>query len=105
MVKLTIKDRAGRALSIESETSVTLMEAIRNAGIDELLALCGGSCSCATCHVYISPAFSDSLSSPSADEIALLECSDHRTPQSRLACQIVLEEENDGIEVVIAPEN
>jgi 2Fe-2S ferredoxin len=39
----------------------TVMEVIRDAGFDELLALCGGCCSCATCHVYVDPAFADKL--------------------------------------------
>jgi 2Fe-2S ferredoxin len=57
---------------------MTLMEAIREAGNDELLALCGGCCSCATCHVHVDPAFADRLPPIGADENDLLDSSDHR---------------------------
>jgi 2Fe-2S ferredoxin len=54
------------------------MEVIRDNGFDELLALCGGCCSCATCHVHIDPAYMDKLSPISDDESDLLDSSDHR---------------------------
>ena len=57
MPQLIVIDRKGEQSVIDSESNQTAMEAIRNAGIDDLLALCGGVCSCATCHVYVDPAF------------------------------------------------
>jgi 2Fe-2S ferredoxin len=64
------------------------MEAIRAAGIDELLAMCGGCCSCATCHVYVDPGFMALLPEISGDENALLDSSTHRHDNSRLSCQL-----------------
>jgi 2Fe-2S ferredoxin len=81
------------------------MEAIRDNGFDELLALCGGCCSCATCHVHVDPAFLDRLPVMSADEDDLLESSDHREANSRLSCQLPFTADLDGLRVAIAPED
>ena len=81
------------------------MEAIRDNGFDELLALCGGCCSCATCHVHVDPAFADKLPAMSEDEDDLLESSDHRNESSRLSCQIAFTSDLDGLKVTIAPED
>ncbi|WP_051187263.1 2Fe-2S iron-sulfur cluster-binding protein [Sphingobium wenxiniae] len=77
----------------------------RDNGFDELLALCGGCCSCATCHVFIDPEFIESLPAPGEDENDLLDSSDHRNDRSRLACQIGLNAGLDGLRVTIAPED
>jgi 2Fe-2S ferredoxin len=81
------------------------MEAIRNAGIDELLALCGGVCSCATCHVHVDPEFAGALPPLSDDEDALLDGCDHRNEHSRLSCQIRMNEQLAGLRVTIAEED
>ena len=91
MAKLIVVTRDGTEHEIEADTSLTVMENIRDAGFDELLALCGGCCSCATCHVYIEESGGD-LSEPSADEDDLLDSTGCRTSQSRLACQVRLAE-------------
>lgn len=105
MPKLIVVDRAGVEKTIEAQTGLTLMEAIRDNGFDELLALCGGCCSCATCHVYVDPAFADKLPPMSEDENDLLESSDHRNETSRLSCQVPLTAEMDGLKVSIAAED
>ncbi len=105
MPKLTIVNRAGAESEITAKTGVSLMEAIRDAGFDEMMALCGGCCSCATCHVYVDPAFVGSLPPASPDEDALLESTSHRTATSRLSCQVPLTEVLDGLRVTIAPED
>jgi 2Fe-2S ferredoxin len=81
------------------------MEIIRDAGFDELLALCGGCCSCATCHVHVDPAFLNRLPAMSADEDELLNSGAYRTSTSRLSCQIVFTDDLDGLPVAIAPED
>ena len=105
MPKLIVVDRAGTEKTIEAQTGLTLMEAIRDNGFDELLALCGGCCSCATCHIYVDPAFADKLPPMSEDENDLLESSDHRNETSRLSCQVPLTAEMDGLKVSIAAED
>lgn len=103
MVQISLTDRAGEQRVIEADPGLSLMEAIRDSGVDELLALCGGCCSCATCHVYVEG--TDALSGPSDDENDLLDSSDHRTERSRLSCQISLTAALDGLRVTIAPED
>ncbi|MDE1466961.1 2Fe-2S iron-sulfur cluster-binding protein [Aurantiacibacter sp. D1-12] len=105
MPKLTVVNRAGEETTIEVEDGLTVMEAIRDNGFDELLALCGGCCSCATCHVHVDPAFKDKLPALDVDEDDLLDSSDHRDENSRLSCQIPLTSELDGMKVTIAEED
>ena len=105
MPTLTVVNRAGVESTVEASAGLTVMEAIRDNGFDELLALCGGCCSCATCHVHVDPAFADRLPPLGDDEDDLLESSDHRDATSRLSCQIALTPELDGLRVTIAPED
>jgi 2Fe-2S ferredoxin len=79
------------------------MEAIRASDIEEIFAICGGCCSCATCHVYVGPLQAEGLPEMGADEDGLLACSRHRTERSRLSCQIRLTAALDGLRVEIAP--
>jgi ferredoxin, 2Fe-2S len=81
------------------------MELIRDNGFDELLALCGGCCSCATCHVFVDDSFADKLPAMSEDENDLLDSSDHRAGNSRLSCQLQFTDALDGLKVTIAPED
>ena len=71
MTKLVIVDRSGNEREIEATDGVSVMEVIRDNGFDELLALCGGCCSCATCHVFVDPAFAGALPAVSEDETHL----------------------------------
>ena len=105
MAEILITTRNGTERRIPITPGYTLMEAIRDAGIDELMALCGGSCSCATCHVFIDPEFADRLPPISEDEDDLLDSSDHRGPTSRLSCQIPLSDALDGLAATIPPED
>lgn len=104
-MKIIVVERDGTETVTEAETGVTLMEAIRDHGFDELLALCGGCCSCATCHVYVDEAFLEALPALADDESDLLDSSDHRRPTSRLSCQIPLDQSLEGLRVTIAPED
>ena len=61
MPKLIVELRDGEERVLEGEAGLSVMEVIREGGIDEILALCGGNCSCATCHVHVDPAFADLL--------------------------------------------
>lgn len=105
MPKLIVTTREGDTSEIEVEDGLTVMEAIRDNGFDELLALCGGCCSCATCHIHVDPAFKDMLPEMSEDEDDLLESTEHRVETSRLSCQIPFSSELDGLKVTIAPED
>ncbi|MDR2857848.1 MAG: 2Fe-2S iron-sulfur cluster binding domain-containing protein [Novosphingobium sp.] len=105
MPQITVVNQAGEERGIEAPLGRTLMEVIRDNGFDELLALCGGCCSCATCHVHIDAAFMDKVPTMSEDENDLLDSSDHRNGFSRLSCQIPMTDALDGLKVTIAQED
>ncbi len=105
MPSLIVVDRKGNEKTVTGEAGLSVMEVIRDNGFDELLALCGGSCSCATCHVHVDAAWFGKVGGPHEDEADLLDSSDHRRGTSRLACQIQFSDELDGLKVTIAPED
>ncbi len=105
MAKLIVTTREGETREVEAQAGLTVMEAIRDNGFDELLALCGGCCSCATCHVHVDDAWIEAVGRPGADEDDLLDSSDHRNERSRLSCQIEMTQALDGLTVTIAPED
>jgi 2Fe-2S ferredoxin len=105
MPKLIVVSRDGSEKTVEAENGLSVMEAIRDNGFDELLALCGGCCSCATCHVFVDDAWMGVVGGPGEDENDLLDSSDHKQASSRLSCQIEMSDALDGLKVVIAPED
>lgn len=104
MTHIVVTTRGGETLAVPAPAEVSIMEAIRDAGINDLAALCGGSCSCATCHVYVGEGRLNALPSVSAAEDDLLDGSEHRKANSRLSCQIICNSDLDGLRVTIAPE-
>ena len=102
MIQLTVENRQGAKSVFECAPRGTLMEAIRDQGVEDEFALCGGCCSCATCHVVIDPAQAVLLPPPSEAELDLLEDSDHRESGSRLSCQVALTAEIERLDVRIA---
>lgn len=105
MPKLIVVTRDGEEQEITGEAGLSVMEVIRDAGIDEILALCGGCCSCATCHVHVDPEFAAKLKPMSEDENDLLDSSADRDDTSRLSCQIEFTDALDGLKVRIAVED
>lgn len=105
MPKLIVVTREGEEREIVGEAGLSVMEVIRDAGIDEILALCGGCCSCATCHVHVDPDFAAKLKPMSPDEDDLLDSTSDRDEFSRLSCQIELTDGLDGLKVKIAAED
>lgn len=103
MPDLKVTRRDGSIRQIAAPAAMTLMEVLRDEGL-EIEALCGGCCSCATCHVYIDPGNAGLLPPISEDEALLLEDSEnYRAGTSRLSCQIRITDDMDGLEVEIAP--
>ena len=102
MAEITVTTREGKDITLAANPGMSVMEIIRDGGIDELLALCGGCCSCATCHVYVD---AGETGVASDDEADLLDSSDHKKPNSRLSCQIAFTAALDGLKVTIAPED
>jgi 2Fe-2S ferredoxin len=93
----------GSEHSVQGAAGRPVMEILRDNGFHELLALCGGSCSCATCHIFVDPKKLVLLPPISEDENDLLGSSSHRKANSRLSCQIPFSDALDGLRVAIAP--
>ena len=104
MPKLIVVTHTGEEVTIEGQAGTSVMQSMRDGGVSDLLALCGGCCSCATCHVWVDPAFIDKLPKAAEEETALLEDSSHRKATSRLSCQIRLADNLDGLRVTLAPD-
>ncbi len=105
MPKLIVTTREGEEREIDGEAGLSVMEVIRDSGIDEILALCGGCCSCATCHVHVDDAFVGLLPKMGPDEDDLLDSTSERDAGSRLSCQIMFDDALDGLKVRIAAED
>lgn len=104
MPTIVVHGRGGNRSEIRTESGISIMEALRGGGFDELSSLCGGCCSCATCHVYVENGFLDALAGPDGDEADMLDCLAHRADNSRLACQLLVTDALDGMEIRVAPE-
>ena len=86
-----------------AEPGRSLMEVARDNNVVGIPADCGGSCACATCHVYVDPEWAAAVGPPDDIEEGLLEMADNAQPgRSRLSCQIVLRPELDGLTVKVA---
>lgn len=102
MSTITVIDSQGNSKEVELEVGLSLMELLRDEGYEEILAMCGGCCSCATCHVHIEADESHALPPVEEDEEMLLEdTDDFDADKSRLSCQIQLAEEHAGITVTL----
>ncbi len=102
-MKIRVTDFDGVTHELEGIEGWRVMEIIRDYGLP-IKADCGGACCCATCHVYVDPAWHDKLIAPNDDEQDLLE-GDAIGYQnnSRLSCQILMREDLDGLHVTMAP--
>lgn len=99
MPNITFVDHLGSERTIAANAGGSLMEAARLHDVPGIDADCGGVCACATCHVYVEKAFFDRLAPPGAGEEPMLEFVDEPRPTSRLACQIRLSDDLDGMKV------
>lgn len=102
-IRLNVVDRDGLAHELEVPARGSLMEALREPDYG-LAAACGGMCSCATCHVYVAPEWSDRVAGRQSDEHELLGELEYAQKYSRLSCQIPLGVHLDGLELTLAPE-
>ena len=103
MAVINVTDRAGRKHILQAAPGPSLMEVLRDANLD-IEAVCGGCCSCATCHVLIDDAWTAKTGKRSEDEQELVEhTSSYKPANSRLSCQIKLTEALDGVTLTIAP--
>ena len=102
MVTITFIDAAGTARSVSAEEGATVMETALKHGIPGIEAECGGACACATCHVYVDPAWLASVGKAEPMEEDMLDFAFDVRPNSRLSCQIRVTPELDGL-IVATP--
>ncbi|MFO1426202.1 MAG: 2Fe-2S iron-sulfur cluster-binding protein [Steroidobacteraceae bacterium] len=103
MALLKVVDRDGKEHDVEAKSGLKLMETLRELDYG-ISAICGGMCSCATCHIYIDPSWSSRLPAPMSDERELIAELSHHNAQSRLACQVEMTDALTGLRVTIAPD-
>lgn len=99
MPKITYVEFNGNERVLEVASGLSVMQGAVNNNVRGIIAECGGSCSCATCHVYIDDAWVDKLEKKSETEEAMLEAVCDCLPTSRLSCQINVTDELDGLVV------
>jgi 2Fe-2S ferredoxin len=103
-VRMIVVDRDGKEHEVEAKPGLKIMEILRELDYG-VAAICGGLCSCATCHVYIDPDWVGRLPKPQSDELELLrEIPDFRDGTSRLSCQVDFTASLDGLKLEIAPD-
>lgn len=89
---------------VDIPVGTTLMSAAVNEGIRSIVGDCGGAGACATCHVYVEPAYLDRLTPMDDNERDMLECASSEVlGNSRLSCQVPMTDDLDGVELVVAP--
>jgi ferredoxin, 2Fe-2S len=104
MPKVTFIEHDGSVHTFEVSSGQSLMQVAMSNRVPGIIADCGGSCSCATCHVYLDPEWLDRVAPAASAEKDMIDCALHVQDNSRLSCQIELDESLDGI-VVRLPES
>lgn len=102
MVRLNFEDSTGIIRTVEASPGQSIMRAARDAGVDGIVAVCGGNMLCGTCRVAVAADWAERIGSPGEDEAAVLEILDGRAPfgpNARLACQIEMAPELDGVTI------
>ena len=104
MARILVTDRDGNEHEVEGQVGLKVMETLRELDYG-VTAICGGLCSCATCHVFVAPEWRDIVPAPQSDEKELLVELSHFDPdRSRLSCQVEFTGTLDGLRVTIAPD-
>jgi 2Fe-2S ferredoxin len=104
MPRITLIESSGTAHTIDATLGESVMQAAMSNRVPGILADCGGSCSCATCHVYVDEDWRERIPPASAAERDMIECALHVQEGSRLSCQIEIRDELEGL-VVRLPES
>ena len=99
MSTITVVDLQGDSKEVALVEGLSLMELLRDEGYDDILAMCGGCCSCATCHVHISGP--DLPPVEEDEEMLLLSAENYQSDKSRLSCQVQMQAPYAGMVVTL----
>ena len=102
MAKITYIDIDGTSHECDVENGLSVMEGAIQNNVPGILAICGGSCACSTCHAYIDDAWTERVGTPDEIEDSTLELALDRKPTSRLTCQVKVDDALDGLIVHVA---
>jgi 2Fe-2S ferredoxin len=102
-MKIFVTDHDGLEHEIKGIDGWQIMEIIRDEGLS-IKAECGGSCACATCHIYVEESWQDKLPEKSEEEIDMLDLAFDVQDNSRLSCQVNMTPNLDGLKVTLAPD-
>jgi ferredoxin, 2Fe-2S len=103
MPLLRVVDRDGVEHQVEAKTGLKIMETLRELDYG-VAAICGGMCSCATCHIYVDPEWLERVPAAMSDERELITELAHNESNSRLSCQIEFTSNLAGLKITIAPD-
>lgn len=103
-MKIFVTDRQGKCHTLDAIEGWRVMEVIRDHGLP-IKAECGGACSCATCHVYVDDDWCDKIAIMREEEEDMLDDAFDVQNNSRLSCQLIMDETLDGLSVSLAPES
>lgn len=101
MPTITFIDPDGQSHVLDAEAGQSVMKVAVQNGVPGIEADCGGACACATCHVYVDPAWAGATGTPSAEEQEMLTYTVDPDATSRLCCQIKIDSALDGLVVRI----
>jgi 2Fe-2S ferredoxin len=104
MANITYVQHDGTEQTVDVKNGLSVMEGAIKNDIEGIDADCGGACACATCHVYVDEAWLDKLGRPNPMEGSMLDFAENREANSRLSCQIKVNDELDGL-IVRLPES
>ncbi|NGY04868.1 2Fe-2S iron-sulfur cluster-binding protein [Solimonas terrae] len=104
MVAITFIEDNGTRHQVDAEPGTNLMEAATLNMVPGVLGMCGGICSCATCHCYVGDDWRAQAGAPAEGELQMLDAVTHRRPGSRLGCQVIVSEAMDGITITLPPD-
>lgn len=104
MPQVTYVQPDGSRATCHLSAGESVMDGALDNDVPGILGQCGGGCTCATCHCYVPTAFLERLPPAHGDEVEILAYVRGRRPNSRLACQIRVDDDLDGLVVEVPPD-
>jgi len=100
-MQIFVTDLEGKEHALDAVEGWRVMEIIRDHGLP-IKAECGGACACATCHVYVHPDWISKIPTMNEEEDYMLDDAFNLQNNSRLSCQIIMDETLDGLKLTLA---